>query len=225
MTLMGLGHGIGGSHHGGPSSVGGHGHATLPGHGHLGATNHNANLHGHSQAAHNHGRIPNSSAERRFSSSLLMAISPLDVFSLSLGAGATGILLGTLVPARWLVWFAVAGAVLFDFGVVKPVIGLMARFVSRPSGGLEGEVAKTAEAVTAFDNNGKGLVKLCLDGQFVQLLAHLDPGEKDKGVLIAKGDTVLVIEVDPAHNSCRVSRELASSLADDEAYASSQARM
>ncbi len=144
-----------------------------------------------------------------------MAISPLDLFSLALGAGATGLLLTKVVPAQQLIWFAALGAVVFDFAIVKPLLSLMLRFVSKPSEGLEGQVASLGEAVTSFDHQGRGLVKLTLDGQLIQLLANLDASEKERGVSVTKGDRVMVIEVDPATNICKVSREFAPSLADD----------
>jgi hypothetical protein len=225
MTVLGLGHGIVGGHHGlagGHTPVGGHGHASLPSQGH-GPIAHHSGTAAISKTGH-HLKLPSSPGDRALASKLLLAVSPIDVFSLALGAGATGIFLGPLIPANWLVWCAVLGAIVFDFGVVKPLIGFLARFVSRPSDGLEGQVAQMAEAISAFDHNGRGLVKLALDGQIVQLLANLDTGERERGIPVAKGDTVLVIEVDPGKNSCKVSRELASQLADDAAYASSQAR-
>jgi hypothetical protein len=217
MTLLGLGHNVGGLHHaglGGHAPSTGQGHIALAHHGHTGVVRH-----GGAQPHHQGSHL--SDWKGSVASKLLLAISPLDVFSLCLGAGATGILLRHLVP-NGLVWFAIFGAIFFDFAVVKPLIGLMARFVTKPSAGLEGEVAKPAEAISAFDSSGKGLVKLNLDGQVVQLLANLDANERERGVSVSKGDTVLVIEVDTQRNSCRVSRELASQVAGDAANASTQ---
>jgi len=153
-----------------------------------------------------------------------MAVSPLDIFSLALGAGATGVLLAPYFSGHNLAWIAVLGAVAFDFAVVKPLLGLMLRFVSKPSEGLEGLVSSIGEAVTSFDPEGRGLIKLTLDGQLIQLLANLDASEKELGVPVTKGDRVVVIQVDPARNTCTVSRELAPSLADDAASSKSQAR-
>jgi len=105
-------------------------------------------------------------------------------------------------------WVAVLGALAFNFGVVKPAMGFVIKFVSKPSDGLEGVVAHTAEAITRFDSAGRGLVKITLDDQNVQLLATLDSAELHHGVQVNKGDEVVVIEVDSAKNTCRVSKEL-----------------
>jgi hypothetical protein len=238
MTFLGLAHGVGMGH----SVLNGHvpssGHVPAFGHSHLSALGH-----GHSPAVHQDGgaaAMPHAPAHHQAGThahqdggtgahpsvawKLLMAISPLDIFSLALGFGATGLLLGSLIAANQLVWCAIGGALVFDFVIVKPLMGLMLRFASRPSEGLEGEVSSIGQATTAFDHNGKGLVSLSLDGQFTQLLASLDPSEQQLGVTVSKGDKVVVIEVDSARNTCTVSRELAPSLADDAAASKSQAQ-
>jgi hypothetical protein len=73
--------------------------------------------------------------------------------------------------------------------------------------GLSGAVAKVAEAATPFDSSGRGVVKLILDGRIVQLLATLDASEMSHGVTVSRGDQVVVIDVDPTRNTCRVTRE------------------
>lgn len=231
MTFFGLTHGAGAGHHAGVAGhtpIGGHGHAALPsGHlpaGHIGPHHNAGTVHAPQSSAHGAGHHQVQGAGTSGAWKLLLAISPLDIFSLALGAGAAGVLLAPHVAASELVWCAVAGALVFDFVVVKPLLSLMLRFVSKPSEGLEGQVASIAEAVTAFDHDGKGVVKLCLDGQIVQLLANLEPLERQQGVKVARGDQVLVVEVDSARNTCKVSRELASSPADDAAIYTAQAK-
>jgi hypothetical protein len=137
------------------------------------------------------------------------AISPLDLFSFAFGAGATGILLKTLVAATVLPWVAALGALLFNFALVKPIMGAFLKFAATPSEGLEGSIAKSGVALTRFDHDGRGLVCLTLDGASVQVLAMLDRDEHARGVQVAKGDPVTVIEVDSNRNTCRVTRELA----------------
>ena len=137
-----------------------------------------------------------------------MMISPLDIFSFSLGAGAAGILGQSLVSAALLPWLAVLGALVFNLGIVRPVMGFAMKFVSKPSDGLESVVAHTAEAITRFDESGRGLVRLTLDEQNIQLLATLETAELHHGVIVNKGDEVVVVEVDSARNTCRVSKEL-----------------
>ena len=137
-----------------------------------------------------------------------LMISPMDLFSFSLGAGAAGLLFQSIATAVMLPWIAVVGALAFNLGIVKPLMGFMMKFVSKPSEGLEGVIAKTAQAVTRFDDSGRGLVMVTVDDQNVQLLATLDDAELHRGIQINKGDEVVVIEVDATKNSCRVSKEL-----------------
>lgn len=139
------------------------------------------------------------------------ALSPFDILAYCVGAGAVGeILRQQGVSAHATLAAAVAGALVFDFGLAKPLLNALLRFESRQSQGLEGSVAQQAEAISRFDAQGRGLVRLALDGQLVQVLAQLDPEERARGVVVAKGDPVLVVEVDAARNTCRVTRELAS---------------
>jgi hypothetical protein len=143
-----------------------------------------------------------------------MAVSPIDVFALMAGAGAAGTLLKTVFSGWALGTCAVLGGLVFAGGVIRPTMGLLMRFASRPSDGLEGEVSSIGEATTRFDANGQGVIKLILDEQVVQLLAKLDASEREKGVQVCKGEKVVVVSVDAVRNSCVVSRELAPSGAD-----------
>lgn len=158
--------------------------------------------HGH-HAPRLHGKGGGKGLSRWF------AISPLDLFSFSFGAGAVGILLKTAVGPNLLPWFALIGALVFNFGLVKPIMGAFMRFATTPSEGLEGSVAKAGVAMTRFDKDGRGLVCLTLDGASVQVLATLDRDEIERGVTVAKGDPVTILEVDSIRNTCRVTRELA----------------
>src|SRR5579875_3301735 len=86
-AALGLGHGFGGAH----------GHGGHAGHGH-----------GHSQAQHG-GR-----GERANGPSPLWALlSPLAIFSLCVGAGATGLLTRAILHGFWSGLAATAGALLF----------------------------------------------------------------------------------------------------------------
>jgi len=135
-------------------------------------------------------------------------ISPLDIFAFCLGAGAAGLAFQSIVPAALLVYVAIVGALVFNLGIVRPLIGFAMKFVSKPSEGLEGIVAQNASAVTSFDGNGRGLISVCVDAQQVQVLAILDPAEVHRGVRVNKGDEVVVTSVDAARNTCQVTREL-----------------
>lgn len=180
--VVGHGHSLGHSH--GPLATHGHGH------GHLGKL---------------HLPKGSKSAERQ-GSPWLMLLSPVDLFSLALGAGLTGVLLRTVLSPSLLVWAAVAGALTLDFLVIKPMFSLAMKFVTKPSEGLEGTVKVMGEAVTKFDSRGQGIVRLELDGQIIQLLADLDTAERELGESVAKGDTVVVVAVDGKRNRCTVSR-------------------
>jgi hypothetical protein len=111
-----------------------------------------------------------------------------------------------MIAPNLLVWAAVLGAVVFDFLLVRPILGLAMRFVSKPSEGLEGTVHVIGSATTKFDENGQGIVQLTLDGQLVQLLAKLDPAERELGESVSKGDRVTVLSVDAKRNVCLVSK-------------------
>ena len=124
-----------------------------------------------------------------------------------MGAGLVGIVTRHLLsdPARALA--AIAGALVMNFLIVRPMFAFGLKFASKPSEGLEGTVANVAHAITRFDEKGKGLVRLTLDGQVVQLLANLEPTELDRGVKVEKGDEVIVTQVDSVRNTCCVTRE------------------
>lgn len=136
-------------------------------------------------------------------------VTPIDIFSYCLGFGAAGLVLKHLLQGNVLVWVAVACAVAYNLLLIRPMMNLATKFVSRDSEGLEGTVSSEAEALGRFDHQGRGLVQITLDGQVRQLLAMLDPQELERGVTVAKGDKVMILEVDGARNTCRVSRDLA----------------
>jgi translation initiation factor IF-1 len=162
----------------------GHGHL---GHGHAGHTGH----------AHAHG------------GGLLRAAaiaSPRLWFTLLAGFGAAGLLVRPLVeggPVR--AALAVAGAVLFELVLARPLWNFAFRFASQPATTLEACVEDEVRAVTGFDRDGHGLVAVELDGQVVQVLATLRAADRAAGVRVRAGDRVRVDEVDAARNRCVVS--------------------
>ena len=176
------------------------GHARHSGHsaGHGSHTGHNAH-HG------NHGD-QNSRGERG-ASPLWTLLSPLAIFSLCLGAGATGLLLrpehlAAVVTAL----LAVLGGFVFFGLLVRPLWNLLFKFASKPSAALEGMVARQAEAVTGFDGRGQGLVGLTIDGQWVRVLATLEPDDRNDTPAVRQGEKLTVISVDGRRNTCRVAR-------------------
>lgn len=213
MAAMGMIHTGGGGHGHGQGADGhgmaGHSHAGIGhGHGHVDAP---ALDHGHGA---NSGHIVRGGhpvkgaggGGKSITNSLLVLVSPMDLFALALGAGATGLLLQKILAPNMLVWAAVAGALALNFLVLKPFFAMAMRFVTKPSEGLEGTVALKALATTRFDHDGRGIVQLTLDGQIVQLLASLDPAERELGESVSKGDEVTVLEVDAKRNACTVSK-------------------
>lgn len=206
MTLLGFSHG-GGAH--GPHALGGHG----PGGGHL------AGHHGSLTAHHGPGSgTPNlrgashlgqgSTAQNVKALASALVLSPLDLFSLCFGAGLAGLLLQHLLAASLIPWFALLGALVFFLGIERPFLSFAMRFVTKPSEGLEGVVAKTATAVTSFDTDGRGLVKVMVDDQAVQVLAVLEDAEIQRAVRVHSGDELVVTSVDSARNTCHVTTEL-----------------
>jgi translation initiation factor IF-1 len=140
------------------------------------------------------------------SSRLLLFLSPRLWFSLLVGFGATGLLVGGHATAGIRLGVALLGALAFEALFVRPIWSLATRFASDPAMTLETGVMDDAEAVTGFNAKGEGLVRLDLDGQVVQLLGVLTSSERDAGIRIAAGDRLLVEAVDPARQRCTVSR-------------------
>jgi hypothetical protein len=105
-----------------------------------------------------------------------------------------------------LVGVALLGGIAFEGLLMRPLWSLASRFESDPALTLESGIMDDAEAVTGFNRQGEGLVKLDLDGQVVQLLGVLTPGERAAGVRVSAGDRLLVEAVDAARQRCTVSR-------------------
>lgn len=121
---------------------------------------------------------------------------------MSLGTGATGLLLrGAVQPPLLVAFLAALGGILFHALVVQPLFRLALRFASQPAQTLAGAVATEAVADSRFDPAGTGIVRTTVDGQVVRLLAHLDePGE------VVPGERLVVTSVDTQKNTCRVMR-------------------
>lgn len=198
MSLLGAMHG-GGVHHGG-GHFGGH---FGGGHGH--------GLAGHSAISHSGAHLPahaHGGAKSAKGVNLWYLPSLPDIFTMAVGFGATGLLIGTAVAGAWVIPLSIAGGIVLNFVIVRPVTNALMLFAAKPTEGLEGSIAATGEALTNFDRGGKGLVRLKLDNQIVQLLAQLDDAEVANGSTVSKGDEVVVTAVDSHSGTCRVTREL-----------------
>jgi hypothetical protein len=214
LTAMAL---VGFVHHGGPHGqhdaghVGGaHSAGELAGGSHAGA----AHAGGHAGHAAHHGVAqPGGHVAHHGEShdgvgmSLLSLLSPMTLFAACLGAGAVGSALTHWgVPPELTAAGAAVGAVSFNALVVRPTLRLVMGFASVPASGLAGTLMQHAEAVTAFDANGEGLVRVQIDGQSVDLLARLCEDERRQGTRVLRGQSVRVEDVDPRSNRCTVSR-------------------
>jgi hypothetical protein len=182
----------GGSHgHGGGR---GHGHA---GHGHAGHGHAHSHGHGHAQSGGHLAGI----ASRSF----WTITSPRYQFSLALGFGTAGELLRPVLGGPLLVVAAALGAIVFERAIVSPLWNFTMRFASTPASTLESAITDEATAVTAFDQNGQGIVSLEVDGQVVQILATLRADDRMLPTRVRAGQRVRIEDVNVAKNSCTVS--------------------
>ena len=189
MALLGFGH------HG---DAGGHGHA-----GHSGDSGHGAHP-GHGGPAGDHGHGGHSH-ESHGVARIASILSPRLLFSLLVGVGATGLLARPFLVEPLLLGAALAGGVAFERLLVGPIWKFLFRFESRPASMLESMVMEEAQAMMDFDDQGQGLIKLELDGQVVQLLGTLAPGDMSAARRIRRGDLLRIEDFDAARNRCTVS--------------------
>ena len=209
---------LAGGHHGGAHHHGAAHHgAAHHGAAHHGALHHGANGHhtvghhgsSHTPAHHAHdaGGDANNKPVPSQSGTMMpwwTLISPLDIFAYAIGAGFAGLALQTLLHGPAFTICLVLGALVFNWVIVKPLMGLLMRFAAPPSQNLDNMVSQPCEAASKFDSQGKGLVKLSIDGQIVQLLGILDSSELDSGSAVNVGDRLLVVDIDTKKNQCRV---------------------
>ena len=189
MTFLGL-------HHGHGTGAHGHGHDVR----HSGGGHHAGSHSSHSHHYHSQGH------QSHLSSRWALFLSPRIWFSVLVGFGATGLLVQQRLSGFLQLGVALLGALLFETLLIRPLWSLVARFASEPALTLESGIMDDAQAVTGFNRQGEGLVRLDLDGQVVQLLGVLTAEERAAGVRVAAGDHLLVEAVDPARQRCTVSR-------------------
>lgn len=191
MALLGFSH-----HSGGHSGHGGHdtgGHAGHAGHAAAGHHGHDAG-HGHA----GHGHEPGLAR-------LTSLLSPRLLFSFLVGAGATGLLVRPFLFEPLVAVSALAGGFLFERFLAGPIWSFLFRFESRQAVTLESAILEEARAMTDFDRNGQGLIRLELDGQVLQLLGTLRAEDRQVERRVRRGDLLRIEEVDPARNRCTVS--------------------
>jgi hypothetical protein len=203
------GHLAGGHAHAGHVDAGGHALSHGPGHAHGGHA-HGGHAHGHGHHGDHAHHGEHGGGDRAMGAWFLSFLSPRVLFSILVGLGAAGLLLAGFLPAPLLLPAAVAGGFAFELLAVRPVWNFFFRFGSEPAFTLESAVTDVATAVTGFNPQGEGLVKIELNGEVVQVLARLSPADRASGVRVHTGDTLVVEEVDAVRNCCTVSLPVAS---------------
>ena len=195
---------LGFAHVGGPGHGAAHGHAA-PGHtAHGHAASHGGHHAQHDGTQHGHG-----GARENPLAFFWTLLSPLALFSLCVGVGASGLILRVVFPALAalvVAVLAVVGGWLFYRFAVRPIWNTVFAFASKPAETLAGAVGREATATGRFDNRGQGVVTVSVDNQIVRLLARLDNEEQAHAELIVSGDRLLVTSIDARSNSCRVTR-------------------
>ena len=170
---------------------------------HVAGGQHAAHAHGGTHTghhlAHARGGVRGSGAR-----ALWALLSPRPLFSILVGFGATGLVLGPMTGGAPLFALAAAGGVAFEALLVRPLWNFLFRFESAPALGLESCIGDVARAATSFDAAGNGLVTLELDGQIIQVLGSLRREDRDAGIRVRAGDPVSIDDVDAARNRCTV---------------------
>lgn len=223
MAVLGVAGGHGGarghSSHGGrahgatPHSGAGHAHALTHiasgGRGVAGARIAGAKVSGAraSGARGSRGARANAGGRGSFKDALSAWLSPRVLLTLSLGIGATGLLLEPVISSQIaLAGVAIAGGLFLGKALVAPLWGMLMRFGSAPARTLESALLEEAIALTAFDAQGCGLVAITLDGHEMRALARLKSDESLPPPRVKSGDVLLVESVDAARGQCVVSR-------------------
>lgn len=199
-------------------ALGGHGeHGGYASHGDA----HGFHLHGHQEVAlhghatHHHGDVAASHASNHGHAAhhapspgarILSYLSPRVAFALLLGFGATGLLVAPYLAGSLRLIAALAGGIGLEKLIISPLWNGLMRFGSNPARTLESAIMEEAIAVTAFDQNGFGLISIDLDGHEMRVLARLQGDPDANGQRVRAGDKLIVEEVDAARNQCRVSR-------------------
>jgi hypothetical protein len=143
---------------------------------------------------------------------LLAWFSPIYIFGAIVGFGATGTLVSPILQGWLQLAAAVVGAYVLCSFCIRPLLTGVQKWASLPAKTLSDAILEDGTAVTDFDSQGYGLVRLHLDGQVVQLLGQLVQEEKS-GAPVRSGETLFVRSVDPARQRCVVCRTSGSVLA------------
>lgn len=143
---------------------------------------------------------------------LLAWLSPIYICGAVLGFGATGTLVSPILQGWLQLGAALVGAYVLCSFCIRPLLTGVQKWASLPAKTLTDAMLENGTAVTDFDSQGYGLVRLNLDGQVLQLLGQLAPEER-RGDRVRSGETLFVRSVDPAKQRCIVCRTTGSILA------------
>jgi hypothetical protein len=132
-------------------------------------------------------------------------LSPRVLFSVLLGFGTSGLLLGGVASGLLLFVLSLALGIAFEHLLVARLWRLVLRFASRPANTLESLVMTQGTAVTSFDANGQGIVQVELDGQVIQMLGTLNARERRLRYRVRLGQALRIEHVDPLQHRCVVS--------------------
>ena len=156
-------------------------------------------VHHDSGGGHDQGHV---SHELHDMPQALLLLSPLRIFGIVLGIGATGLLLQILtkLPSLVILLLALLAGVAFYHLAIQPLYKLVLQFASNPAKNLVSAKGQDATADSRFDAQGRGIVTVVIDGQLMRLLATLD-GEPQP---VEAGEKLLVVSVDTKRNQCKV---------------------
>jgi hypothetical protein len=152
-----------------------------------------------------HGQHVPGASHAPFVGQLWLLLSPRVLFSVLVGVGASGLLLGHWLSEPFVAIGAIAGGGLFERYIVTPIWNFLFRFESAPALTLEQAVFEIAQAVMDFDAQGQGVIAVDLDGQLVQVLGILRPEERVMGIRVRRGERVRIEAVEAGRNRCIVS--------------------
>ena len=138
--------------------------------------------------------------------SWLLLLSPLRLFGFCLGVGAAGMALQSAKALSFSPGLVLALALLAGWAfyrlIVKPLMVLTMRFASKPAVTLVGAVGQDVTADSRFDETGRGIVTLVVDGHLIRLLATLEGDPQP----IEAGEKLVVIAIDTRRNTAKVAK-------------------
>lgn len=131
--------------------------------------------------------------------------SPLNLFGVVLMIGGLGLAARPFLSGAALPIAAFLGGAILGVVVVRPLHRIIARSATQREHLMDEMISESAEALSNFES-GRGLVRVKVDGEYVQLTARLT--ESDQNAEVVEGDWLLITTIDAAHGSCVVTTDL-----------------